>query len=86
LSCVFDKTSVTGLAIAKLALDDSELMLNLGPDRGLQMLESINNVAEAFGFDGFTLTTLHGDVPSGFNVLGVFTLFNTDVTSVSAWR
>ena len=39
LRCVFDKTSVTSVAIAKLTLDDSELMLNLGSDRGLQVLE-----------------------------------------------
>ena len=83
LRCVFDKTSVTGLAIAKLTLDDSELMLNLGSDRRLQMLEPIDNFAHAFWLDRFALAALHGDVPSGFDVLGVFTLFNTSVASVT---
>jgi len=79
LGRVFDKTSVTGLAIAELTLNDSELMLNLGTYRGLQMLEPINNVVEAFRFHSPALAALHGNVPSDVDVFGVPALFNIDV-------
>ena len=81
LCSVFNKSSVTSLAIAKLAFDDSELMLDFGSNRSLQVLEFFDGLAHplALGLDGFALGRLHGDMPGGFNVLGVFAFLNTGV-------
>jgi hypothetical protein len=70
---VFDETSVTSLAIAKLTLDDSELMLDFGPNRGFQVLELFDGLAHplTLSLDGFALGRLHSNMPSGFDVLQI---------------
>ena len=85
LRCVFDKTSVTRLAIAKLTLDDSELMLDLGPGQSLEVLKFFDCIAHplTLSFDGFALRRLHSNIPSGFDVLGVFAFLNAGVSSVT---
>ncbi len=85
LRVVFDQSFVPSLLIAELALDDSELMLDFGSNRSLQVLEFFDGLAHPFtlALDGFALGRLHGDMPGGFDMFGVFAFLNTGIPSVA---
>ena len=82
---VFDQSFVPSLLIAELALDDAELMLNFGSDRGLKVFEFFDGVAHPFtlALNGFALGRLHGDMPGGFDMFGVFAFLNPGIASVT---
>ena len=82
---VFDQSFVPCLLIAELELDDPELMLNLGSDRGLKVFEFFDGVAHPFtlALNGFALGRLHGDMPGGFDMFGVFAFLNTGVARIT---
>ena len=82
---VFDQSFVPSLLIDELALDDAELMLNFGSDRGLKVFEFFDGVAHPFtlALNGFALGRLHGDMPGGFDMFGVFAFLNPGIASVT---
>lgn len=82
---VFDQSFVPSLLIAELALDDAELMLNFGSDRGLKVFEFFDGVAQPFtlALNGFALGRLHGDMAGGFDMFGVFAFLNTGLARVT---
>lgn len=85
LAGVLGQALVTHLAVAKLALENSELVLDLGADTRLDGLHLIEqHIQGAVLVELLALARHHGDVPTGIGVLILYfaTLVNTSVARV----
>ena len=64
---VLSQSSVANFDVVKLALDDSEWVLDLGPDLGLHLLQLLlHGRYWLLRIQGLALAALHGDMPAQF--------------------
>ena len=64
---VLSQPSLANFDVAKLALDDSEWVLDLGLDFGLRLLELLlHGRYRLLKIQGLALAVLHGDMPLEF--------------------